>query len=79
MPSLQVQRKKSKKKRKSKTPKVRVRPEDIWYGGSHKYRKGAGLKTMNWAIDKFETWMLTKPQASASEKNKFLDTLCKVI
>ena len=75
MPAIKVGKKKSHKKKKIPP---NVKPDDVWYGGAHKYRKGAGQKLMNDAIKRFDTWMITQPQANASEKNKFLDNLCKV-
>ena len=75
MPSANYQRKKAKKKKKKK---LKVKADDVWYGGAHKYRKGAGKKWMRKAIEKFERWNMTKPEANSSEKNKFLESLCKV-
>ena len=75
MPEISVGKKKSHKKKKIPS---KVKPDDVWYSGAHKYRRGAGLKLMNDAIKDYDTWMLTKTNPNASEKNKFLESVCKV-
>ena len=53
-------------------------PDDKWYGGSYKYKKGAGKKIMQKAVREFEKRQLLTPDWNRIERGKYLKSLCKV-